>query len=124
MQKKIFLILITLLIIIMLFLYISIDHKGKLLKVIENSPTINSQGDKLINRKEGYEVVYLPQFNQFIISITGKPFLEIKQRAEKEFVDLIGVDNKIACTLNVTIGTPYFANPKYAGKEYKLSFCK
>lgn len=84
---------------------------------------INSQGDLLFLENENYKIVYLPNFTQYNISILSSPFNYYREQAEKEFLSLFGINQQQACSLNVVITTPRFANPEESGKEYMLSFC-
>lgn len=84
----------------------------------------NEQGDIVFNKSEGFEIVYLPRFKQFLISITAPPFDENVLAAEQEFLGSLGISEAEACKLNVVITTPQSANPNEAGKDYGLSFCK
>jgi hypothetical protein len=59
----------------------------------------------------------------FLVTILGSPFEEYKRKAEEIFHKVLGISQADACRLNVTIGTPYFANPNESGKEYHLSYC-
>lgn len=84
----------------------------------------NEQGDVVFSKSNGFEIVYLPTFKQFLISITAPPFNENVSAAEQEFLDRLGISEAEACKLNVVITTPQSANPNEAGKNYGLSFCE
>lgn len=85
---------------------------------------INPQNDILIEKKDNFQIVYLSQFNKFLISILSSPFETARKEAEVEFLTTLGITEEEACLLNVSITTPFFANPDYAGKDFPLSFCK
>ena len=84
----------------------------------------NKQGDIVFNKTDGFEIVYLPKFEQFLISITASPFVENEQAAEDELLTRLGISEEEACQLNVIITTPQSVNPNEAGKNYGLSFCE
>lgn len=91
--------------------------------VLSNPVETNSFGDGLILKGNSYQIVYLKNSNNFLISILDSPFEKFKLVAEQEFLRLLGVSEIDACRLNVTVTTPAFANPAEAGGIYKLSFC-
>lgn len=85
---------------------------------------VNKNGDVLFAETPKYQLVYLQNFNQFIVSILSSPFETIKKEAEIEFLHRLGITENEACKLNVSVTTPYFANPDYSGKNWPLSFCE
>ena len=84
----------------------------------------NTRGDTLFVDKGDYQIMYFAKEERFLISILGSPFDKIKGVAEKEFLLILSISEEEACKLSVSITTPYFANPKKAGVDYKLSFCE
>lgn len=85
---------------------------------------INPSGDVLIADKSEFQIVFLPQFNQFMLSVLASPFSGVRKVAEEEFLKVLGVGRQEACRLNVVVNTPYFANPDYSKQDYPLSFCQ
>lgn len=85
---------------------------------------VNPYGDYLLAKNSEYKILYEAQFNLFLISVVSSPFEEIKKKAESEFLKLLEITPVDACSLNVSVTTPLFANPKEAGRSYKLSFCE
>lgn len=57
------------------------------------------------------------------ISILQSPFEEIRQKAEKFFLEKLNLDQESACKLKVRITTPRFANPDQSSQTFPLSFC-
>lgn len=84
----------------------------------------NQRGDVLMVQKPEYQIVYLKEFDQFMISITQIPFEEIRQKAEQEFLQITKANEIVACQLNVVVTSPHFANPGLAGQRLPLSFCQ
>lgn len=84
----------------------------------------NNKADTLIVDNEKYQIVYLSQFNKFLITVLGSPFEEIRNEAEKEFLNVLGVSESDACKLTVEVNTTEFANPEFSGTAFSLSFCK
>lgn len=89
----------------------------------KNAVKIDKQGDVYLVNNSNYQIVYLDEFNIFMITITGSPFESLRPQAEAEFLEKTGMSKEAACALNVQVGTPYFANPDFSGKYYPLSFC-
>ena len=70
-----------------------------------------------------YSISYFPQTEEYLISITGAPFSKYLEEAEAAFLESMEITIEAACKLNVTVSTPFFANPAQSGKLYPLSFC-
>lgn len=85
---------------------------------------VNPYGDYLLAKNSEYKILYEAQFNLFLISVVSSPFEEIKKKAESEFLKLLEITPVDACSLNVSVTTPLFANREEAGRSYKLSFCE
>lgn len=100
------------------------DALPKGLKLPKESLLINTVGDVLIFDSETVRILYLKEADRFEIHIYGSPFSGARVEAEKIFLDVLGLSRSKACRLNVTLNTLRFANPKEAGKVYRLSFCE
>lgn len=90
---------------------------------LETSRTIEETGEVFIAEKPEYAIVYHKSNGSFLISILSAPFETIRQNAEEDFLQILGIDKTSACKLDVVVGTPYFANPDNSGIIYPLSFC-
>ena len=90
----------------------------------KDSKKINSFGDRLISEEKDFEIIYFPRGDQFLISVLASPFYPKRLEAEKKLLNVLGISEKEACKLNVSITTPAFVNPNEAGIDYSLSFCK
>lgn len=87
-------------------------------------PSFNRQQEYTVyDEGADYEIIYINQNDQYLISISGSPFEEKRKLAEQNFLKTFKINKEEACKLNVVITTPTFANPKEAGINYKLSFC-
>lgn len=73
--------------------------------------------------QSNYEISYLPQEDRYIITVYGSPFTKYSLEAEQSFLKTHKITPQEACLKNVSTGTPFYANPSEAGKNYKLSFC-
>ncbi len=89
----------------------------------KSAQSINESGSAVVNKSQGYEIVYTPEFSQFNITVLGSPFTETRKLAENKFIETLGINTETACKLNVVVSTPYFANPNESGQSYGLSFC-
>lgn len=85
---------------------------------------VNARGDVWFVAGKTYHLIYYPNSTKFLISILVAPFAKVREEAEKEFLDQLGIVEGEACRLDVVLTTPYFANPDFAGKTYGLSFCQ
>lgn len=85
---------------------------------------INSHDDILVEQKTEYEIVYLHDFNEFIITVHEKPFEEIRKQAEQAFLDKLGISKQEACALSVSEAIPFAVDPNLGGQKFKLSFCE
>ncbi len=71
-----------------------------------------------------YQIIYYQQEQSFVILIQASPALTSRQHAEAAFLSNLQIDQASACKLNVSIKVPYSVDPKLAGPDYALSFCK
>lgn len=84
---------------------------------------IKPDGEVVITQNDNYRIIYTPQREYFLISILSSPFEEIRNEAETVFLQLLGITQDQACHLNLSITTPRFVDPEFAGKSHPLSFC-
>lgn len=73
--------------------------------------------------QSNYEISHLPKEDRYIITVYGSPFTKYRLEAEQSFLKTYKITPQEACLKNVSTGTPFYANPSEAGKNYKLSFC-
>ena len=90
----------------------------------KSDPKVNERGDVTLADEEGFDILYFSKENSFLISILGSPFESVRIDGEREFLNLLNINETEACKLDVAITTPLFANRNEAGKIYKLSFCE
>lgn len=83
----------------------------------------NGTGDVLFAQDAEYQLVYLPTFQEFNITVLASPFEQVRTRAEEAFLASLGISKEDACRLNVTLGTIFAINPNESGTTYDLSFC-
>lgn len=83
----------------------------------------NIQGDVDFSSDSAYSLTYLPDYDQFLITILKNPFEENRTKAEDEFIEKLGITKDQACILNVTVSVPFSVDPERAGVKHPLSFC-
>lgn len=81
-----------------------------------------TQGDALTDKTDTYSIVYLRQFDEFIITVDAEPFESNRLAAELNFIERLGVTQQDACRLNVSISPP--KKEDSLTPRYKLSFCQ
>jgi hypothetical protein len=91
--------------------------------IINNIKKVDTENDRIIAENDNFTILYMPQWNNFLISITASPFNTNRQLAEQDFLDKLQLSKDQACKLAVTVSSPYFANPEVAGQIFPLSFC-
>lgn len=85
---------------------------------------VNDKNDTLIVDNEKFQIVYLAQFNKFLITILSSPFEQVRKEGELEFLKVLGISQEDACKLTVEVNTTQFANPDFSGTAFPLSFCQ
>ena len=87
-----------------------------------NPKVSSSQASQFVQNSE-YVIQYTPSSDSFLIVINSSPFNEQRAKAENEFLDTLNISRQEACTLDVSITTPQWANPNETGTIHRLSFC-
>ena len=93
-------------------------------KVLFKNFPMGFDSDTTLAQNAYFQIYYIKNGNFFLISVIGSPFQNIVPVAEKNFMDILDIDEESACQIDVRITTPRFANSDEAGKVYKLSFCQ
>lgn len=68
-------------------------------------------------------ITYTASDKSFNVSLFKEPLKEVRERAEKEFLVLLGITEGEACHLKYELGTTYWVNEFYGGKNLGFSFC-
>lgn len=137
MNKKILLILGIVIFLVSMILYFSISKKENTTPTITATPTPiptlfpsptffdskKYQGLIYQDPNGNFQISYISSTKEYSLLILGYPFTQFRTEAENTFVSLLKTTNTEACKLNVSVSTPYFANPDESGKTYPLSFC-
>ncbi len=85
--------------------------------------TITPDKDVVLEDKTGFHIMYLSQFDQFLVTVLNPDFAVGRTQAERALLERTGTDEKTACKLNVKISTPAYVNAEYGGRTFGLSFC-
>jgi hypothetical protein len=70
-----------------------------------------------------YQLVFVPQHNQYVISILKTPFEDVRKQVEPDILNQLRVSSADACKLNVMISSPYFVTGTKTPTYTKFSFC-
>ena len=77
----------------------------------------------VIEENNDYKIVSYKLDSSFLINLLSKPVKNARARAERAFVSNLNITQQQACTLNVSVKTPFSVDPAYAGLELGMSFC-
>lgn len=102
---------------------VTIKSKG----VDVNNPYIGAkehtkEGDALSVKTEDFEIAYLGEFDEFVITVNTEPFEEKRRLAEEALLKRLGVSEADACKLKVNISPPKKGDDLIP--RYGLSFCE
>lgn len=86
-------------------------------------PALNPDGDRHLLDSEGYSIDYINSFRQFFINFGVVPNDELRQRAEADLLDLLGITASDACVLDIIESVPYVYGSQYAGVNFGFSSC-
>jgi hypothetical protein len=120
--------------VVLCVLFIALVIVNLLLPIQKNtevpSPTpfspqvINPQGDTVIYEDADMQIEFIPQRNQYLISVLGSPFGVVRTKAEVKILEVTKLTQDQICGYDVVVTTPRFANPDFSGQSFGLSFCE
>lgn len=58
------------------------------------------------------------------ITLYATPFVDIRKKAEEDFLNFLNITKEEACQLDATISIPFSIDTYNAGKNFHLSFCE
>ncbi len=70
-----------------------------------------------------YQIVYYAPDDSYIISLYSTPVRDVRVSAEEEFLSIVSLSKKEACTLKVLVGATNDVSEKFSGRNLGLSFC-
>ncbi len=77
----------------------------------------------LIKKANEYLISYDTTDSSFWIFVTAGPVNSVQGKAAKDFLAILGISSKEACSLNASWGVSLGVDQNLAGKSYPLSFC-
>lgn len=88
-----------------------------------NPPAENRVLFGTTNPLSEFLITYTASDKSFNISLFKEPLKEVRKRAEEEFLAILGITEGEACHLKYELGTTYWVNEFYGGKNLGFSFC-
>ncbi len=70
-----------------------------------------------------YQILYYVPDDSYVISLLSTPVRDVRIEAETEFLSIVKLSKKEACTLKVLVSTPNDVSEKFSGRNLGLSFC-
>lgn len=71
-----------------------------------------------------FGIIYFAEEKRFYLPIFEQPVKETSLRAEKKFLEVLGVTSEQACMFPIVINGHYSIDPQFEDdREYQLSFC-
>lgn len=89
----------------------------------KNAVDIEPGEKPVLTKNEKYRIVFQPKYNLVLITILATPYQDVRKEAEQDLLNQLGVSKEEACKLNVSVGSPYFANKEVITDSSRLSFC-
>lgn len=96
---------------------VKINNISKVGKVID------TQGDMVFSDDKRYQIMYLPLYKIFYVTVLEAPFAQNRIPAENYFIKTLGISQDQSCRLTVYVEIPENIDPVKGGKKYNLSWC-
>jgi hypothetical protein len=91
--------------------------------VVDLGSGLYSFEEKLQTEGKGFSILYSANKNSYTIAIKKLPLSQHRENASKYFLELLKIDEKTACEMNVYVGVPYSVDAAYSSQNLGLSFC-
>jgi len=75
-------------------------------------------------RTDDYLMNFYARDNLFIITIFNSDVETARQKAEKDFLNILGINQNQACQLSVQVLVPLDVNENYGGQNLGLTYCQ
>ncbi|OGC80805.1 hypothetical protein A2943_02940 [Candidatus Adlerbacteria bacterium RIFCSPLOWO2_01_FULL_51_16] len=82
-----------------------------------------SGGVDIGNSNNSYSILYIESDQSFNVTLLEEPLGDTRTKAEAELIQKLGISKNDMCFLRYVVGTPYWVNEIYAGKNLGFSFC-
>lgn len=80
-------------------------------------------GAGLIDGDEAYQLFYYQADQSISIVLFAEPFGKVRQVAESQLLERLGISKEVACRMNVRINIPVSESETLSGQNLGLSFC-
>lgn len=84
---------------------------------------IDTKGDMVFSDDRRYQVMYLPLYKIFYVTVLEAPFEQNRILAENYFIKTLGITRDQSCRMTVYVDVSEVIDPKKGGKKYNLSWC-
>lgn len=84
---------------------------------------IDAKGDMVFSDDRRYQVMYLPLYKIFYVTVLEAPFAQNRILAENYFIKTLGITRDQSCRMTVYVDVSEVIDPKKGGKKYNLSWC-
>lgn len=91
--------------------------------VYKNSLYPLSKNGVAFHDNSDYYAAFYPEDQGFLIVLQNSDIKLVRNKAEAEFIQTLGITKEQACLLKVSITIPADISEQYSGKVYGLSFC-
>lgn len=85
---------------------------------------IDAKGDMVFTDNSSYQVMYLPLFKIFYVTVLEPPFEQNRILAQNYFIQTLGITREQSCRLTVYVDTTVAVDRQKGGKKYNLSWCR
>lgn len=80
-------------------------------------------GAGLIDGDEAYQLFYYKSDQSISIVLFAEPFGKVRQVAESQLLERLGVSKEVVCKMNVRVNVPVSESETLSGLNLGLSFC-
>jgi hypothetical protein len=90
---------------------------------LDISAVINTNNDRELANTDTYDIVYLPLFETFIITIKTEDIAQARADAENTLLSILDISQEEACKLTIEEYIAVYVESETAGYSYSPSFC-
>lgn len=70
-----------------------------------------------------YSIQYFARDQSFMVALVSEPLGEARKAAERNLIQILGINEIQACNLRYAVTVPAWVNPLYTSKNLGFSFC-
>lgn len=90
---------------------------------IEVGNGVYNINEAMTNPNLGFAFLYSESDDSIYISIDKEPLSQTREQASQYLLNLLDINQAVACTLKVYVGVPYVVSSTLTGQNLGLSFC-